>query len=82
MMEEEIRKLRKEVHEMHETLKKVEDICSRMNNHISFVEATYTTVKTPMDFVLQKISSYMGISSTEYLLPTLSPGMIEEEKNN
>lgn len=76
-MEQDIKDLKKEVKEMHETLRRIEDYCSHMNNHISFVETTYTNVRAPMDFLLGKVSRYMGISKAEYSLP-----VIENEKKN
>ena len=35
-------------------------ICSRMDSHINFVEKTYDTLKTPLDYLTKKVSYITG----------------------
>lgn len=78
-MNQDIKELKKEVKEMHETLRRVEEACSRMNRHVSFVETTYTNIREPMDFVLAKVSRYMGISEAKYSLPAIETDKKDED---
>ena len=40
-----------------EKLENIEKNCSKMGNHINFVEAVYETVQAPLQFISNKLSS-------------------------
>lgn len=39
-----------------EKLEAIEDNCSKMGNHINFVESVYETVRTPLQFISNKLT--------------------------
>lgn len=38
----------------------VEESCSEMDNHINFVNNVYSTVRTPLDFILNQVGRIQG----------------------
>lgn len=40
-----------------EKLENIEKNCSKMGNHINFVEAVYETVQAPLQFISNKLNS-------------------------
>jgi len=38
-----------------------------MDNHISFVQATYNNIRAPVNWVLNRVSSFMGLSQSKEL---------------
>lgn len=40
-----------------EKLEAIEENCSKMGNHINFVEAVYETVRAPLQFISNKLST-------------------------
>ena len=49
-----------ELKQIKEELAEIKKICSRMDRHVSFVESTYHTVRTPFNWLLNKISFASG----------------------
>ena len=47
----ELKKLREEVAELKKDVDELKTTCGRMDGHISFVERTYETLKTPIDYI-------------------------------
>lgn len=47
-----------------EAIEKLSETCSRMNTHINFVEGTYSSLRSPLDFFKRKVEYLMG--RTEY----------------
>ena len=43
------------VSQLNENINKLTNTCGRMDDHISFVEATYETLKTPLNFISNKV---------------------------
>jgi len=43
---------------------KIENDCSKMEDHINFVEVTYNTLRIPLNFVKRRIDRYIGSSNT------------------
>ncbi len=41
--------------------------CSRMDSHINFVEDTYETLRSPLDFITSKINIFRGLEDTPVL---------------
>ena len=48
---------REEITKLTIAIRDLEKVCSRMNNHITFVENVYETVKAPANYILSKIST-------------------------
>lgn len=68
-IEENLKLLREEVLSLKEIVLRLEKTCSRMDNHITFVDHVYDKVQAPFNFVLNKVSRVMG--RTEQTLPTI-----------
>ena len=66
---QEVRLLREEVKMLTEIVVRLEKSCSRMDDHITFVDHVYERVQRPMNFVLGKVSRLMGRS--EQVLPQI-----------
>jgi predicted nucleic acid-binding Zn-ribbon protein len=59
-MEEIQNELKQVISEIEKLSKKIDVLqttCARMDNHVSFVEKTYTTLRTPLEFIRSKFSS-------------------------
>lgn len=52
-------------------LNHVQEACDKMNNHIDFIEETYTTLQTPLNYVKNKVEYLMGYKSENKSLPTI-----------
>lgn len=48
--------LESEVYDLKVLINKLIKTCERMDNHISFVENTYDTLRKPLDFVKEKVN--------------------------
>ena len=46
-----VKRLTIQVHQLTQSIEELKVICSRMDNHITFVEATYDTLRTPLDYI-------------------------------
>jgi hypothetical protein len=42
----------------------VEESCNGMDNHINFVNTVYTTVRTPLDFIVNRVGRLQGNNVT------------------
>ena len=49
-----------------EIINKLEPQCKKMSDHIDFVENVYDTVKSPMYYILNKISQIRNITDKSY----------------
>jgi len=52
----EIHELRKEVQELKEIILKLNQTCSRMDNHIDFVETVYASIRLPLEYIRKRLS--------------------------
>ena len=54
-----------ELKDIKETLKLLTKSAGRMDNHISFIELTYDTLKAPLNYIVDKINylNYIPIPS-------------------
>ncbi len=43
------------------TVKKQNETCSKMDDHIDFVECTYETLRSPLDFITTNVNRMRGI---------------------
>jgi len=41
--------------------------CNKMDSHITFIENTYDTLRTPLNFITSNVNKMMGITSTQPL---------------
>lgn len=55
-LESEIKELRSEISCIQEDIKKIIQICSRMDEHISFVNSTYNIVRKPLSIIINIIN--------------------------
>ena len=51
-----IETLEGEVYELKVLINQLIKTCERMDEHISFVETTYDTLRKPLDFVKEKVN--------------------------
>ncbi len=58
-------------------LKHVQESCDRMNTHINFINETYSTLETPLNYVKNKVEYLMGYKSETKSLPKIK----DESKN-
>ena len=45
---------------IEEQLSRVGSSCRGLDSHISFVEGVYSTVRRPLDYIVQSVTSLMG----------------------
>ena len=64
--------LQKDITELHEKFDNLERLlqkdvlpsCNKMGDHIEFVECVYSNVKSPLGYLVGKVNSIMGGSSS------------------
>ena len=66
-IEERLSNVEKLVASIIEKNKTVEKDCSKMREHIDFIENTYSLVRTPLSFLKTKIEYVMGKENTNDL---------------
>lgn len=49
----------------------VEQDCQQMINHINFIESTYNIVRTPLNYITNKINSFIHTSQDIVELPRI-----------
>ncbi len=59
-------------------LNHVQESCDRMNDHIDFINETYSTLQTPLNYVKNKVEYIMGYKSETKSLPTIK----DKEQDN
>ncbi len=65
-------KLESKINELEKNkLNHVQEACDKMNNHIDFIEETYTTLQTPLNYVKNKVEYLMGYNNDSKSLPTI-----------
>jgi chromosome segregation ATPase len=52
--------LDKKVDEMNVKLQKVDSSCNKMDEHIVFIEDTYTVLKTPLNYIKRSVDRLIG----------------------
>jgi archaellum component FlaC len=66
-MEELNEKLDKIIHKLERIenrLNIVEESCNGMDNHINFVNNVYSTIRTPLDFMVNQVGRLQGMHQT------------------
>ena len=69
--------IKAELKEIRKELKHIKESCDRMNSHIDFINGTYSTVRSPFNWFLNKLNTLRGVEH-EVQLKTIEP---PEEKN-
>lgn len=77
-LRQEIKLLRNDVQLLTEIVQKLSLSCSKMDEHISFVEGVYSVVRTPANYIKGKIDRLMGKETIE--LPERQ--LIKNENNS
>lgn len=69
ILEEKIDIINNKLKEKEKRIENIELSCNKLNNHIDFIEETYSTLRTPLDFVKNKVENYLGYDNKK--LPQL-----------
>ena len=59
-MEQQIQNLEKKIESLEQEIKRLCEICSRMDSHITFVETTYDKFKYPLNVIKGKVEGIFG----------------------
>lgn len=62
-----LEKLENKVQSLEDKIDKLISVCSRMDGHINFVENTYTSLRTPLDFIKNGVERAIGYTKTHEL---------------
>jgi hypothetical protein len=68
---DELRDLRREIQMLSDRIEKLDKSCSRMDNHINFVENTYDILRTPLNVVSNLVTNTFYSRVVENKLPSL-----------
>lgn len=66
-----LNRIEEKINSLEEKLTKVESDCSKMNSHINFVEQTYSVVRTPLNYLKNKVDILMGNNNIDPELPLI-----------
>jgi hypothetical protein len=64
-------RIEQKINIIEQKLDKIECDCLKMNNHINFVEKTYSIVRTPLNFLKNKVEFLMGKNNNDLELPLI-----------
>lgn len=62
-------------------LNHVQESCDRMNTHIDFINETYSTLETPLNYVKNKVEYLMGYRSESKALPTIKENNKDQDND-
>ena len=68
---DELRNIKKEIKMLSDKIEKLDKSCSRMDNHINFVENTYDILRIPLNVVSNLVTNTFSSKKIENKLPTL-----------
>ena len=68
---DELRNIRKEIKMLSDKIEKLDKSCSRMDNHINFVENIYDILRTPLNVVSNLVTNTFSSIKIENKLPSL-----------
>ena len=81
ILQQDIRQLQHDVKQLTKVVQQLTQVCSRMDkssekmsDHINFVEGTYETLRSPLDFITKRVNALRGIEPHE--LPRLKDSRI------
>ena len=71
-IQQDVNKLTQTIEKLTQTIEKLTQVCSRMDNsassmqnHIHFVEGTYETLRSPLNFITNRINTLRGVEQNE-----------------
>ena len=67
----ELSDIKKELHEIKEILSNLKKSTNKMDDHILFIEDTYSTLRSPLDWITKNVNRISGYSS-ETELPLIN----------
>lgn len=71
-LSDDITELRREVRELHMKIDELVRVCGRMDEHITFVNTTYSVVRSPLSWLMGRINYYAtGNTIEDTSLPTI-----------
>ena len=68
---DELRNIKKEIKMLSDKIEKLDKSCSRMDNHINFVENTYDILRTPLNIVSNLVTNTFSSRTIEKELPQI-----------
>ena len=71
-------RINKTLIELIQAVDKLDGSCSKMDDHINFVENTYETLKSPLDYISSRVNRLRGVDERK-LLPQLQHSKSELE---
>ena len=66
-IDERFDRLEKLILELTGTINKQSESCKKMDTHIDFIEGTYETLRSPLDFVTSKVNRLRGVEEDSNL---------------
>lgn len=57
-----IDELRREIAALRTDVRDLRKVCSRMDDHITFVNGTYNAVRSPMSWIFARVNRMMGVA--------------------
>lgn len=70
-MKEEFDKLNTKILLLTEAVNNLTKTTSRMDEHINFVEGSYETLRSPLDFIVSRVNNLRGVSNDNSSLPQI-----------
>jgi archaellum component FlaC len=65
-------KIEKLLHDVIEMVRDQKQSCSKMDDHINFIEDTYETLRSPLDYVTTQVNRLRGVETNDTLtLPNI-----------
>lgn len=64
-MKEEFKKINKILMELIKSVEKSNGSCRKMEDHISFVECTYEKLRSPLDYITDRVNSFRGVEMNQ-----------------
>ena len=72
-----VAELRQEVRDLSAKVDELIRVCSRMDEHITFVNRTYAVVRSPMSWLMDRINYY---TSGSYITNSSLPASLENAR--
>ena len=66
-----MRAIESKIDALNKTSTNVEEDCHQMRNHINFVENTYKVVRTPLNYITNKLNNFIHNTAVEQELPMI-----------
>ena len=70
-MENEVIEIRQQLKPLTDSVNHLLKYSEKMDNHIQFIESTYTVARAPLDFMFSHINKFIGENIDTGVLPSL-----------